>query len=255
VVNGFTQGSYNETADMLVVRQRNAHSWVEVYFPGEQAWVTFDPTPAAGQDPNGGDGSSFAITERFNKYVEAVEAYWIQYFVAFDNQEQRSMFSSIRRSVRDYGTKTAVLTDGIQAKIESWWSDLRGDQGARSRLRAVGFAALYAALALIAIALFVWLYRKVVKLEVWRRLWERLFARRQASIVEFYERMTAVLAGKGLVREPHQTPLEFAFEVGMPEAVKITEKYNRVRFGEKGLSRDESDEIENWLDRIAGGEE
>ncbi len=59
--------------------------------------------------------------------------------------------------------------------------------------------------------------------------------------------MQTVLASKGFTREPHQTPLEFAFDVGMPEAVKITEKYNRVRFGEKRLSHDESAEIESWL--------
>ncbi|MCO6511900.1 MAG: DUF4129 domain-containing protein [Aridibacter famidurans] len=46
---------------------------------------------------------------------------------------------------------------------------------------------------------------------------------------------------------PHQTPLEFASATGFDEAVRITEKYNGVRFGEKELSEDESDAIENWL--------
>jgi hypothetical protein len=36
----------------------------------------------------------------------------------------------------------------------------------------------------------------------------------------------------------------------MPEAVKITEKYNRVRFGEKNLSDVEAKEIENWLSEL-----
>ncbi len=49
IVNGFSEGEYNETADVWVVKQRNAHSWVEVYFPGENAWVPFDPTPFSGQ--------------------------------------------------------------------------------------------------------------------------------------------------------------------------------------------------------------
>lgn len=38
-----------------------------------------------------------------------------------------------------------------------------------------------------------------------------------------------------------------AFVLEMPEAVKITEKYDRVRFGEKNLSNDEAEEIENRL--------
>jgi hypothetical protein len=249
IVNGFQQGSYNETADVLVVRQRNAHSWVEVYFPGEKTWVPFDPTPFGGQNST---GSSFGITERFNKYLEALETFWIQYFVAFDNQEQRSMFSSIKKSVRDYGTKTSAWTDVIQERIAKWMSDLSGDQGAQARVRAIGYGSLYLAGILTSLSLFVWLYRKVVKLKVWRRLWDRLFAKRHASIVEFYDRMLIVLAGKGFEREPHQTPLEFAFALGIPEAVKITEKYNRVRFGRKKyLTRRESAEIEEWLEEIS----
>jgi hypothetical protein len=59
--------------------------------------------------------------------------------------------------------------------------------------------------------------------------------------------MQKVLAGKGLIREPHQTPLEFAYALGMPEAVKITEKYNGVRFGTKVLSEGESFQIDQWL--------
>ena len=94
------------------------------------------------------------------------------------------------------------------------------------------------------------MYRKVVKLKVWGRIWNRLFAHRHASIVEFYDRMQQVLEARGFIRQPHETPLEFAFTVGMPEAVSITEKYNRVRFGEKPLTSDEATEIENWLEYL-----
>ena len=34
---------------MYSPQQSDAHSWVEVYFPESNAWVTFDPTPAAGR--------------------------------------------------------------------------------------------------------------------------------------------------------------------------------------------------------------
>ncbi len=58
------------------------------------------------------------------------------------------------------------------------------------------------------------------------------------------------MASKGFTRAAHQTPLEFAFALNMPEAVRITEKYNRVRFGEKNLSKDESQQIEDWLESL-----
>ena len=45
VVNGFLGGEWNPVGGYLLVRQRHAHSWVEVLFPGE-GWRAFDPTPS-----------------------------------------------------------------------------------------------------------------------------------------------------------------------------------------------------------------
>ena len=49
VVNGFQRGEYNNAAGVYTVTQREAHSWVEVYFQETNSWVTFDPTPVAGR--------------------------------------------------------------------------------------------------------------------------------------------------------------------------------------------------------------
>ncbi len=46
VATGFTSGSYDRRAGEYVVRDLDAHSWVEAWFPGI-GWVTFDPTPSA----------------------------------------------------------------------------------------------------------------------------------------------------------------------------------------------------------------
>jgi hypothetical protein len=37
----------------------------------------------------------------------------------------------------------------------------------------------------------------------------------------------------------------------MPEAVKLTERYNRVRFGAVALSQAEAREIDAWLRAVA----
>jgi protein-glutamine gamma-glutamyltransferase len=244
VVNGFQRGDFNDTAEVFVVRQRNAHSWVEVYFPTENAWVTFDPTPFAGQnDP----GATAGIAKRFNSYLEALEMYWIQYFVAYDRDEQKSLFTSVRRGVANYGKETSSFLDAAREQLVAWWRVARGDEGVRESVAAIGWGVAYLCGFAAFIALFVWLCRWVVKLPVWGRIWDRVYGRRSSSVIEFYERMNAVLASKGFVREPHQTPLEFAIDTGRPEAVAITRFYNSVRFGGADLSRPDVEKIETWL--------
>ena len=60
VATGFTTGSFDDKQKEYVVRDLDAHSWVEAWFPG-YGWVTRDPTPAAAppraQPGDGEDGS------------------------------------------------------------------------------------------------------------------------------------------------------------------------------------------------------
>jgi transglutaminase-like putative cysteine protease len=244
VVNGFHQGDYNDTAGVYVVRQKNAHSWVEVYFPHEGAWVKFDPTPPAGQVA---PADNVGITGSIQKYLDAFETFWIQYFVAYDNQEQRSLMRSVRTGFFDYQAKTTTFLSKTQDLFGEWWADVKGDRGAGARLSAIGNAGLYVVLTSIGVLFLVWLSRRIVKLKVWRAIVDWLRGRHVVSIVEFYDRMLQILADKGFSREPHQTPLEFAYGVGMPDVIDVTEKYNRVRFGEKELTESESEEIQRFL--------
>jgi hypothetical protein len=248
VVNGFQPGEYNETADVYVVKQRNAHSWIEVYFPGEDAWIPFDATPFVGQTLE--TNASTGIIGTFNNYIEALETFWIQYFVAYDSQEQRSLLRSVKKGVSDYQTKTSSWLNRKQNELFDWWKEVRGDKGLETSAKAIGYGIAYLVGTVLCVILLLFLYRKINKLEIWKNLLFWLKRKNEATIIEFYERMQKVLASKGLRRESHQTPLEFAFALKMPEAVRITEKYNRVRFGEKNLSKDEAQEIEDWLKQL-----
>ena len=245
LVTGFQQGDYNETADVFVVRQRHAHAWVEVYFPGEEAWVPFDPTPAAGQDLT---ATPTGIAGQVSKYMEALEMLWIQYFVAFDNQEQRSMFTSVKKSFTDFQSNAGSYADALRTLFAEWWKDVRGDNGFEMRAAAVGYGVALAAGSIVGFLMLMWLWRRLRKASFWSRLAGRFSPMPKATIVDFYEQMLRLLAERGLVRASHQTPMEFAHSIAIPEVVGITNKYNAVRFGKRDLSARDRDEIANWLE-------
>lgn len=248
IVNGFQQGEYNETADVFVVRQKDAHSWIEVYFPQENAWIPFDPTPFAEQNREA--NAAAGILKKFNSYLEALETFWIQYFVSYDNQEQRSLVRSLKNNLNDYQATISYRLNRFQRRVSDWWKEVRGDKGLPTSAKAVGFGAAYLSAAILCLIGIVRLFRKIRRIGVWRRIYEWLKQTKPATIIEFYERLQTALASQGLIRAAHQTPLEFARTLEIPEVIKITEKYNRVRFGEENLSAVEAAEIDNWLKKL-----
>ncbi|MGH9883193.1 MAG: transglutaminase TgpA family protein, partial [Pyrinomonadaceae bacterium] len=226
VVNGFLPGEYNEAAGAYTVRQSDAHSWVEVYFPETNSWVTFDPTPAAGRT----EPQSSGLAARLGKYAEALELMWFQYVIGYDRQEQRSLATSVQSQMFRY---QRLLGDLI--------NDLKGVAWRK--------ALLVTSLALL-IVLVSWLSLRVKRFG-WRGL--TMSAREEGprrSAIAFYERLTELLARRGIHRTPEQTPLEFAASVGLKEAVTITGAYNRVRYGSYELSRFEREQIEEILARL-----
>lgn len=247
VVNGFQQGEYNETADVFVVKQKDAHSWVEVYFPQERVWVPFDPTPFAGQTNTVAETGFVA---RLGQYLEAFETFWIQYFVAYDNQEQKSLFKSMSSGFSDLQSSLSGRLDDLQTDLQQWWREVRGDEGVGSSALAIGKAILAIFVVGVSIMAGGILWRKIRAENLLKRLLAMMMRRRTTNVIEFYERMQRALAKRGFIREPWQTPLEFAGSVGISEATAIASQYNRVRFGGQDLTEDELDEIESMLARL-----
>lgn len=230
VVNGFLPGEYNEASGAYTVRESDAHSWVEVYFPKTNSWVTFDPTPPAGRTARVRTG----LAGRLSKYSEALELMWFQYVVGYDRQEQRSLASSLRRDLVDLRRSSADTIERARGSLAVILRPIL--------LSAAGLSVL------VLTALLVWRIRHFG----WRRglrVW-RAGTASESSRVDFYERLSAALEKQGLKRESHQTPLEFASALGMTEARAITNAYNRVRFGSEKLSPAERKRIEQLLFQI-----
>lgn len=235
VVNGFLAGEYNDAADAYTVRQSDAHSWVEVYFPETGSWVTFDATPMAGRT----EPVSTGLAARAGKYAEALELIWFQYVVGYDKQEQRSLAATLQGRLIDFRRSLALMAGAIEKNI-----------ALHTRvLLLVAFG--------LAVGLLVLLVAKRVRRFGWRRglrirPGEDVSPR---SAILFYERLTALLARRGVERDPHLTPLEFAGSLDFQPAMAITQAYNRVRFGGQPLSSAEQREIEETLRKLEAEKE
>jgi protein-glutamine gamma-glutamyltransferase len=227
VVNGFLPGEYNEAAGAYTVRQSDAHSWVEVYFPETNAWVTFDPTPAAGR----AEPMRTGFAAQLQKYGEALELIWFQYVVGYDQQEQRTLATNVHNQISDYGRIFTALFTTLRSALP----------------RTLGSIGLFTFVVLLAVAL-VFLGKRISRLG-WRRGLQFTSRRSAASesAVVFYERLLRLLAQRGWEREKHLTPLEFAGALKSREAILVTRAYNRVRFGNERLSANEAKEIERIL--------
>jgi transglutaminase-like putative cysteine protease len=89
VVNGYLGGDWNPYGEYYLVRQSDAHSWVEAYVQG-RGWITLDPTPPA---PQGLRKPFSAITY----FIDYLQVRWYRYVVNFSFAEQHQLFTALRQ--------------------------------------------------------------------------------------------------------------------------------------------------------------
>src|SRR5690606_29937901 len=89
-VNGFMGGQWSQFGDYLVVTQNEAHSWVEVWFPG-YGWVTFDPTPPGG--PGTEAATSWMWPGRI--FFDGLQHRWNKWVLDYDMDSQLGIFSGL----------------------------------------------------------------------------------------------------------------------------------------------------------------
>ena len=79
IVTGFYGGEFNEYGGYVLVRQSNAHSWVEAAVDGR--WRLFDPTPPVVEK-----GAS-----AINYFLDMMRMKWNRYVVAFSASDQKEI--------------------------------------------------------------------------------------------------------------------------------------------------------------------
>ncbi len=122
VAAGYLGGEWNGVGKYLIVRQSDAHAWVEAWLDGR--WVTLDATPPSG------DSSPFRTrTGTIGLYVDWLRQRWDKYVV---NYSMRMQADAVKEGVR------AVRRTGAAFRFRGW-----GGIGGAAR-RATGWALLAA---------------------------------------------------------------------------------------------------------------
>jgi transglutaminase-like putative cysteine protease len=232
LVNGFRAGEYNRMADAFVVRQYDAHSWVEAYFE-PYGWIEFDPTPA---DPI---HVRSEIARMFNTFLDAVGLWWWEEVVNYDRYKQYRAIEAARTAISRF---QRVLRDAVSTAYErlrvAWDRPVARNLSRRTVVVISGLSVLLAFLVYLRFSrngsAFLRLQRSFYRLS--------RSPKPHRVITIYYKEALGLLDSHGMTRGSDLTPLEFAHSLRLhavgPSLGDLTRLYNRVRFGS---SADEGD--------------
>ena len=247
LVVGYLAMEYDDTSHRYVVRESNAHAWVEVQ-TGPHRWRTFDPSPRAALQEIHGRDASFA--DRLRWLFDRFEARWEFGFIAFDQDAQA-------RVVESFDRQLAPRLSGALAAVREWAAALNrafylGPAG-YIWMGIVGFALIIAVIALVK------LMRRSMKIRTILRLAHLRGAQYQQMLRQlgFYLDMLNVLDKAKRAKPLWQPPLAFAAQLSpdQPHASKLVERissaFYTARYGRQRLTRDELKQVTADVQELA----
>jgi protein-glutamine gamma-glutamyltransferase len=224
LVIGFRSGEYNSIGDNWIVRQYDAHSWVEAYIQ-PYGWIEFDPTAPDPQRPKP------EIIRFLSNITDALDLWWWESIVNYDSYKQYRFIGGMRDAADAFQRRSASLFVHALENIPSGASLLNPE-----KLKSIGIykQTIWIPAAGIISILIVRKWRR----RIFRLL--RLTIRRNPSLAacNFYMDALQLLGEKGMERSRGQTPLEFARCLQLHPAgehfLSLTQMYNAARFGPPG---------------------
>ena len=219
---GFLQGEYNDIGGDYIVRESDAHAWVEVYFP-TYGWIAFDPTPPGNQASRG-------ILGRLALYWDWFQYTWSEWIVNYDFSHQVTLAENLQQSSRDWSGR--VRHYYFHKREQAIHALLALDQ----KTEASPYF-LPGVLVFLVALLFYLRGRRMIPYMVARwRLRSRRGGDLTASLATLeYREMLRLLENRGWKKTNAQTPAEFAAAIPVADlaapVAQFTELYLSARFG------------------------
>jgi protein-glutamine gamma-glutamyltransferase len=222
IVNGFLGGEWNEYGRFFLVRESNAHSWVEVLFP-HHGWVLFDPTPSADEGLSSKGEFTFVAS-----YLDYLKYRWSRYVVDFGQKDQIHILSQIQDNWRWQKSRMQNKVD-FNLKVNRKW----------------GILAM-----LVVLVAWIFLSKPEAKL-----LFRYVKKGRDEKASIMYREALVLLSKRGFKKADFVAPKEFANNVVCDGGQdfrafgEFTEKYLDLRFGDRGI-KSNYEELERLLDKL-----
>ena len=239
IVNGFRGGEFNDVTGSYLVRGRDAHSWVEVYFP-RSGWISFDPTPA-------GLVATHAPWGRLMLYLDAAAEFWREWVVNYDVLHQQKLEQQATANGRSRWERV------LNTSTRYYESILRRIRYTRQRLaQAPGKPAL-ATLAIAAFVISLFNLRHWLRWMHEHQLAGRAHRQPGPAATIWYQRMLRLLQRRGWHKPAELTPAEFVHSITDEDLRMMvgdfTAVYEQARFGHSAANARQLEYLYQQLSR------
>jgi len=123
LVTGFHGGTWNSFESYFMVRNRNAHAWVEV-FDGDRFWVRVDPTPGGLRSTESLDDATareWAFNDSsWKAYMDSLRMIWYRKVVNFEDEDQIALLDGIRDFVQGNLEKIPLLLNHVKEEARQF---------------------------------------------------------------------------------------------------------------------------------------
>ena len=222
IVNGFLEGEWNDYGRFFTVKQSDAHSWVEVYFPS-YGWIRFDPTTNK-RSTNAKRHPLYFILS----HIDYLRFRWSRYIVDYSQKDQIELFKDLSAELQWQKTR---FYNGAINKIMSKWKFL------------------------IVILIISYILLSLLKNRLLSFPSRNRNVKRSKRVYTIYNKTLSLLSKYGFKKSGFSTHWEFANEVNLRGGEKyntfktITETYLEMRFGLES-SKERINYLENLYSKL-----